>query len=170
MQSCGIHQVRVHIEDLDDFLWAIREIATHRNTHIVLFNARHMAGRAHVESALRHAFRAREQGAMISSRVEMDALLYAAGSRQIVHAMSFGVQRGENAAYLCLCPDRAEAWSDLQPFFSPADGEDWDTLSPEKSAHLSALFSISPEELMVVSPERIQELVLERVALLEVYR
>jgi len=170
MQSCGIHQVRINIKNLDLFLYRIREIAARRNIRIILFNAHYMAGKAHVESALFHAFRAQKEGAMISNRVEMEALLYASGSRQIVHGMAFGVHEGENAAYLCLCQDMHEAWNDLLALCSTAEDEDWETISVEKAAQLCALFSITPQELGVVGPERIKELVLERVALLEVYK
>lgn len=170
MQGCDISQVRLIVHDLGECLKKIHGVSSRTGTHVIFFNARHMAGRAHAESALRHAFRALEQGTMISSRVEMEALLYAAGSRQIVQAMKFGLQPGENAAYLCICPDNASTRTELMEFCSPAEEEDWDSIPPDKAAHLCSLFSITPEELGVVGKGRLRDLVLERVALLEVYR
>jgi len=73
-------------------------------------------------------------------------------------------------AYLCLCPESREAWEELAPLFSPADDEDWESIDPEKAALLCSLFSITPRELEVCGIERLQDLVIERVALLEVYR
>lgn len=170
MPRCSIRQVRTNIRNLEVFLRRIREISTERNTCIIFFDACKMAGKAHVESSLMHAWRAWQGGTMISSRVEMEALLYASGSRQIMHASAFGVHPGENSVYLCLCPDVGEAWTDLRAFCSPADDEDWESLSQERIEHLCSTFSISPKELEVVGPDRIGELVLERVALLEVFR
>lgn len=170
MRGCGIYQVRVTIHDLDQFLQKIHIISTRGCCHVIFFNAMHMAGKAHAESALQHAFRALEQGSMISSRPEMEALLYAAGSRQIVHGMNFGLQRGENAAYLCICPHNSTVLNELMAFCSPAENEDWESIPPKKAEHLCTLFSITPQEVAVVGRERIRELVLERVALLDVYR
>jgi len=170
MLACGISQVRIAIPDLEEFLQKVHGISSRRGTHVIFFNAQHIAGRAHAESALRHAFRALEQETMISNRVEMEALLYAAGSRQIVQGMKFGLQPGENAAYLCICPDDGPTRKDIMEFCDPAENEDWEVIPPEKSAHLCTLFSITPQEVEVVGRGRLPELVLERVALLEVYR
>ncbi len=162
--------MRVTIEDLGGFLQRINCIAARAGTHIILFDASRMAGKAHVMAALHHAFRSLENDTMISARVEVEALLYAAGSRQIVEGIQFGVHAGENMAYLCLCPESREAWEELAPLFSPADDEDWESIDPEKAALLCSLFSITPRELEVCGIERLQDLVIERVALLEVYR
>ncbi|HOT04293.1 MAG TPA: KEOPS complex subunit Cgi121 [Methanolinea sp.] len=170
MLACGISQVRIAMRDLEGFLQKIHGISSRRGTHVIFFNAEHMAGRAHAESALRHAFRALEQETMISNRVEMEALLYAAGSRQIVQGMKFGLHPGENAAYLCICPENEAARKEIIEFCAPADNEDWEVIPPEKAARLCTLFSITPQEIEVVGRGRLPELVLERVALLEVYR
>ncbi len=170
MHACGISQVRLTVHELEEFLQKIHGISSRTGIHVIFFNAQHMAGRAHAESALCHAFRSFDQETMISSRVEMEALLYAAGSRQIVQAMKFGLHPGENAAYLCICPGNVSIRNELMEFCSPAGDEDWDSIAPDKAAHLCTLFSITPEEVEVVGKERLRELVLERVALLEVYR
>lgn len=168
--TCSISQVRMFVENRDLFLSRLRQIATRWNTRIILFDASRIAGKAHVEAALFHAFRAQREMTMISSSVEMEALLFASGSRQIVHGMAFGIHEGANASYLCLCPGVSDAMADIREYCTPADNEDWEPVSDEKEALLCSLFSITPEELVVVGPERIKELVLERVALLEVYR
>lgn len=170
MEPFFIRQVRVTIDDLEEFLHKINGIAARAGTHVIIFDAGRMAGLAHVISALRHAFRALENGTMISARVEMEALLYAAGSRQIVEGTRFGVHAGENQAYLCICPENEGAWRELAPLFSSADGEDWETITPQKASLLCSLFSITPRELEVCGIERLADLVMERVALLEVYR
>jgi len=170
MESCSIRQVRVRIDDREGFLRRVNDIAARTGTHVILFDAERMAGKSHARSALCHAFRSLENGTMISSKVEMEALLYAAGSRQIVEAVRFGIHEGENRLYLCLCPESDDAWNELAPLFSPADDEDWETLDPGKVAILCELFSITPLELEVCGVERLPDIVRERVALLEVYR
>jgi len=167
--ECDIHQVTVEISDPGAFLGTIRLIGERWCTRLIFFNADLMAGRLHALSALSHALRAEAEGCMISSRVEMEALLFASGSRQCQTGMRFGLREGKNSAYLCICPPRREAYEELLPLVTLA-GEDWDTITPEKAEILVENFGITPAEIEAAGPDRMVELVLERVALLEVYR
>jgi len=97
----------------------------------------------------------------------MEALLYAAGTRQCSVAVSFGLHEGKNNLYICCCPTPMGIWdqlSDILEFY----GDPGDDISSEKSAKLADLFGISPEELAAAGRDRIRDLVLERVALLNV--
>jgi KEOPS complex subunit Cgi121 len=168
--SCGIHQVKLTIGDQVEFLNTIRELGERHSVNIILFNADRMAGRAHVKSAIVHAFRAFSEGDPIANSVEMEALLYAAGSRQCQQGTEFGVHPGENRVYLCICPENKQVQKDFQQLGVYCDEEDWETFSVEKQSLLMELFGVTAEEVGVVGISRLQDLVLERVALLEVYR
>jgi KEOPS complex subunit Cgi121 len=168
-EECMIVQYRTGIQDPEAFLTMVRDIAKRYSVHIILFNASNMAGMAHVCSALHHSFRAFTSGSAISNSVEMEAFLYASGSRQCQVGIRFGVHTGMNDTYLCICPASSGALEELLDFGEICD-EDWETLSPEKIQRIRELFEISSEELAVVGPSRLTDLVLERVALLEVYR
>jgi KEOPS complex subunit Cgi121 len=100
----------------------------------------------------------------------MESLLYAAGSRQCQIGTGFGVHPGENRVYLCICPGNELVYKDFQKKGVSCDAQDWETISEQKRSLLMELFGITPEELEVVGCTRLQDLVLERVALLEVYR
>ena len=167
--DCCIVQFEIEIDEPDGYLIKVRQIGNSFGVHIVLFNAEMMAGLPHVRSALRHAFRAFDQGTAISNSPEMEALLYASGTRQCRSGLRFGIHPGKNRVYLCVCPGERKALDDLLE-----DGEivheDWNILSPEKVEHLMDLFGITPEELEVSGRDRVTDLILERVALLEVYR
>ncbi|MDD1664325.1 MAG: KEOPS complex subunit Cgi121 [Methanomicrobiales archaeon] len=151
------------------FLSRLRGVATAHATRIICFNADMMAGRAHVEAAMARALRSVRAGTAISSSLEMEALLFAAGSRQCSLAERFGIREGENRAYVCLCPPDEAAFRDLSALMEFVD-EDWETLSEEKRERLREAFGITTGELQVVGHARFRDLVLERVALLEVYR
>jgi KEOPS complex subunit Cgi121 len=99
----------------------------------------------------------------------MEALLYASGNRQCSAAERFGIHEGENRAYVCLCPPIEAALRDLSGIMEFVD-EDWETLPGEKQVRLAEAFGITPGELAATGPGRLRDLVLERVALLEVYR
>jgi len=151
------------------FLSELRAVATAHSTRIVCFNADMMAGRAHVEAAMERALRSVRAGTTISSSLEMEALLYASGSRQCSAAEQFGIHEGENRAYVCLCPPAEAAFRDLSALMEFVQ-EDWETLPDQKMERLMATFGITTGELQAAGRGRFRDLVLERVALLEVYR
>jgi len=165
--SCEIGYAVTTIRNRAAFLERLREIARRYNTRIVCFDAEKLAGRVHAEAALRHAHRAFAEGSAISNSFEMEALLYAAGSRQCSVAVSFGLHDGENHLYVCCCPAPEGIWKELAAHML-FGGEPGEILSPEKTARLLALFDITPDEIAAVGRDRIVDLVLERVAMLEV--
>ncbi|MEN6396311.1 MAG: KEOPS complex subunit Cgi121 [Methanoregula sp.] len=165
--SCEIGYAVVTIQDRAGFLEILREVAGRYNTRVVCFDAEKLAGRAHAEAALRHAHRAFAEGSAISNSFEMEALLYAAGSRQCSVAVSFGLQDGENHLYVCCCPAPEGIWKELAGYMH-FGGEPEETISPQKAARLAALFEITFEEIAATGHDRIRDLVLERVALLDV--
>jgi KEOPS complex subunit Cgi121 len=167
--SFEIRQAKMIIDDRSEFLSAIQSIARKNSTHIICFNADNMAGHRHVKAALHYAQRSFSSGKSISNSFEMEALLYAAGSRQCNIAALFGIHEQENAVFICSCPVTGNVWEDLSHHMNFVS-EAWEEITPEKEERLKSFFSITPEELGMVGSERIVDLVLERIALLEVYR
>jgi KEOPS complex subunit Cgi121 len=155
------------IQDRTAVLEVLRKIARQYAANIVCFDAEKLAGRAHAEAALRHAHRSFEQGRMISNSFEMEALLYAAGTRQCSAAVSFGLHEGRNHLFVCCCPAPAGIWKDLA-LHMQFNSEPDENISLQKAARLVALFDITPEEIDATGQDRIRDLVLERVALLNV--
>jgi len=168
-EECTVIQFRTEVSDPEEFLRNVREIASRYGVSVILFDASMMAGIAHVRSSLFHALRAFREEKSISNSLEMEALLYASGSRQCQHAIRFGVHTGRNDTYLCICPGRNAVVEEMLKLGEMCD-EDWEVLSQEKIGRLMNIFGITREEVEVVGATRIPELVLERVALLEVYR
>jgi KEOPS complex subunit Cgi121 len=157
------------VSGCSQFLSDLRAVATARSTRIICFNADMVAGRAHVKAAMVRALRSVCAGTAISSSLEMEALLYASGSRQCSTAERFGIHEGWNRAYVCLCPPDDPAVRNLSVLMKFVD-EDWEPLSDQKMARLRQAFGITAGELQAAGPGRFRDLVLERVALLEVYR
>jgi len=155
------------ISDRNALLAILREIARAHTTHIVCFDAEKMAGLQHAELALRYAARSYFSGEPISNSFEMEALLYAAGTRQCAIAAVFGIHDGENLLYICCCPASDSAWKDLARHVYFVD-ESWEIINSEKTARLMDLFGITADEIDASGPDQIAALVRERVALLEV--
>ena len=166
---CSIRQVVFTTNDIPGFLRRLRTISADFGSHIILFDKEMMAGRSHVNIALSHAFRAAGSNTCISSSVEIEALLYAAGSRQVIDGTRFGIHEGVNLAYLCLCPDNKEAWNILSHDMKETSDE-WERIDAIKRSRLMSIFNITPEELRVAGEDRLKDLVMERVALLDAYK
>jgi len=165
-----IRAARCTIQNVADFLGDLRKIAADCDTCIICFNADMMAGSVHALSAVRHAVRAFGAGENISNNLEMECLLYAAGSRQCSLAASFGIHEGENRLFICCYPPRPGIWRVLDPVFRFSQ-ESRDGIDPEKKERLMKFFEISREEIDAAGGDhRIVDLVLERVALLQVTR
>ena len=166
--SFEIRMAEFEVADRDIFLADLRRIAKHAGTTIVCFDAENLAGIKHAEAAILHALRSWNAGAAVANSFEMEALLFASGSRQCSVAASFGVHDGKNCSYICCCPPREGVWDALAPLVLY---EDTGT-APKgtQRARLKELFFISDEEIAAAGESKFADLVLERVALLEVYR
>jgi KEOPS complex subunit Cgi121 len=167
--SMEIRQARMNVGDRTDFLQTIRAIALKHSTHIVCFNAENMAGFRHAEAAMHYAKRSFYSGKPISNSFEMEALLFAAGSRQCNRATLFGIHEYDNRIFVCTYPANEHVWLDLSVHMDFVTGVD-DEIKGDKEQRLKAFFDITDEELVVVGRTRIIDLILERLALLEVNR
>lgn len=165
-----IRTARCTIGDRAAFLRDLQAIAAEHETHIICFNADVIAGRIHAAVAVSRAFRAFQEGMAISNTLEMEALLFASGSRQCTIAAGFGVHAGKNRLFVCCFPLRKAVWAALESVLQ-FTAENWDVVSPKKRKILMRTFAISPEEIAAAGGNhRIIDLVLERVALLQVMR
>ncbi|MBN1167743.1 MAG: hypothetical protein JXA44_11530 [Methanospirillaceae archaeon] len=166
----SIQQVAFFVSEVKPFLQILHDIAEQYNVTIVSLNRNAMAGRKHVISALSHAIRSFQEKNNIARTLEIEVLLYAAGTRQTSCTKPFGIQKGYNEAYLCIYPKNEDGKRALASHIQEKEDEDWDVIPEKKQQVLQDLFSIPDEELKTVGTDRIQELVCERVALLEVFK
>lgn len=169
--TCEIRAALCRIDDKGAFLQVLKTISQRFNTHIICFNADMIAGKRHVESAVLHAVRSFRRGDAISNTLEMEALLYAAGSRQCNVAASFGIRKGENRLWVCCYPPGGGVWETLTTILQLQDRDTWEGIDQKKQEKLMQIFEITPAELdSLDNTDRIVDLVLERVALLDVLR
>ncbi len=140
------------VPDPDIFLRDLRAVASAFDTHIICFNAERIAGSIHATAAMERSVRAFETGCMISNTLEMESLLFAAGTRQCSIAASFGIHEGENNVYVCCYPARADVWASLGSLFHfvPDFPE---AVDREKRDLLMGLFGISEDEIAAAGGE-----------------
>jgi KEOPS complex subunit Cgi121 len=124
-----------------------------------------VCGKTHLEAAVTHAMRAMEQGSNASATVSMETMLFASGERQISKAKEkMGVKDGMRHFALVLfdCDDPAGLLRGLNLI------EDDRLLLPSKEKAIA--FGIDEEELVTVPVEQVPDLVLERVAFVEILK
>jgi KEOPS complex subunit Cgi121 len=101
----------------------------------------------------------------------MEALLYAAGSRQCTVALKFGIHEGENHLFIWCADGDDGVWDALSVMVEYCDPEIFETMDQKKRERLIDLFGITPLELESLDAgTTVTDLVLERVALLQVLR
>ena len=160
-----IYSGKIDVSGIPLTLKGINAIGKETGSTIVLLDAAKIAGKAHIESAVMHAKRSFSEGKNIARTLSMEILLYTSGQRQCALAPRFGLHEGKNQVYVLILDGDVEAAKDKLGKIIEESAEisaDTRTLMEE--------FSISKEELSVVGKDRIGELVLERVAMLDAWR
>jgi KEOPS complex subunit Cgi121 len=169
----------VSIATVSDFLAVLNGIAQGYAVTIQALEATLIAGVGHINSAVQKAIRALEHKRGITSDLGLEILLYASGRRQIERALAMGVTEGEHTVAVVIVDVRGD--KDLDAVAEAVKREtgieemplqelEVDPLDEQKKANLKRFFAITDEELKAVGEQKLQMLVLERVALLDVLK
>lgn len=175
---------RAEIDDIDEFVERIGEIAERHGVTVQTFDARYVADAAHLRRAVDHAARAIERGETIADDPGVEILLYAAGRRQINRALEMGVSTGDCPVAGVVVDCDAHDWrSDPSGTAERPATEDeraaaetlreelrpGGTLNGTNDERLRSYFEITDREL-AATEGTISDLIRERVALLVVER
>ncbi len=159
---CGAHG---NITDPKETIGKAQEWGAPRGIEVLLADATVVFGRAHVESAIRHAFRAHAAGTMVAHSVSMETLRYLSAQRQIADVIRIaGIRTGTRE--LAVAVFGADSSEELLNHFGWARD---DTVLEPREKSLAAL-GFTKEALSTVPPDRRSDLALEKVALLDVWK
>lgn len=86
---------RADVADVDDFVAWLQAVGEDHACAVQAFDARYVADRAHLVTAVERATRAMARGENVARERSVEILLYAAGRRQIDQAVEMGVPAGE---------------------------------------------------------------------------
>ena len=161
----------VKITDNNIFIKQLSDIARCYNITVQALNADLLSGVRHIQFAVEKAIRSFESGKNTANNLGMEIMLYASGSRQIEKALDLGVKNGENRVAIVLVGENVpdEATFDIMTLLNSEDASIVD-YSDRKKEDLLKLFNITAAELEAVGEDKIPELVLERVALVDVMK
>ncbi len=141
------------------------ERASALGADVVLMDADRVCGVDHLLSAVLHAKRAFERGTASCNTLGMEIILYASGERQITKAKrKMGLGQGTERVALVLLEE-----GDMDRLIKAMGLERDDALLACTRAKGEA-FGISPQELETVGEGRLQDLVLEKVAFVDLLK
>ena len=130
----------------------------------LLADARVVFGADHLETAARHAERARDSSSMITRSVAMETLLYLSGRGQVSEAIGMaGISIGSTNVAICVFGSRVDNLIEALGWTRD------DSVLDAQGKSLRAL-GISPAEEATVPQEARRDLALERTALLDAFR
>lgn len=150
------------IPDVDAFVETLDELGDEHGCAVQAFDARYVAGRQHLETAVEQANQAFERDDAIADDRGVEFLCYAAGRRQINRALAMGVKEGTGPVVIVV-DGRDEAGGALvvEDMVTPED-----VLGHARDeATICSYFDI-PEAERAATTASLEELVIERVALL----
>ncbi|HIH36598.1 MAG TPA: hypothetical protein HA232_01660 [Methanocellales archaeon] len=158
----------VDIEDVGAFIKMLNEVAKKHRVTVQAIDANQIASTEHLLFAVEKANRAMHEGRNIAKDLGLEILLYASGKRQIEQAMSMGVHSGKNyVAIVIIGDDTTGASSELKTIIHEAPVLAY---TEHKKRKLVKTFDITEAEISAVGDDKIPELVLERVALLDIIK
>jgi len=157
-----------NIQNIDGLLKQIQSFSQKNNVCIQVFNADIIFGKNHIISAVEHAQRSMKNKTNTTNSLGMEILLYASGERQLKLAIpKMGVKKGESKIVLTIVGKITDRLVDemLELFLLKRDdnviGGNEETLKQ---------FGISQTALETVSKDKYGDLILEKVAMVDIIK
>ena len=155
------------VEDTDAFLDSLAEVRDEHGVAVQALDARYVVSSLHVKEAVGKAKRSFERGENVADSLSMEILLYSAGTRQIDVATRMGLRLGEHDAVFVVVGDSETAEEDAAKEIRAMTHEPEEFVYGDEE-HLLDFLGLTDEELGAVGDDRLEYLILERVALLDV--
>ncbi len=162
------------ITDVDQFLKGVADFAQQHQLVIQVFDAEAIYGKFHLISAVNHAQRAMERKTNTTNTLAMEILLYASGERQLKLAIpKVGVKKGKGAILLVVVDKKKRSAETLH--------KQIDDLLQQYSLKRNdgvlkgtrqtlRVFGIGEKELQTVTKAKYGDLILEKVAMVDIIK
>ena len=143
---------------------AIERLRSLQGGSVLALNADLVCGAEHLQSAVEHALRSFDRRTNACNDIAMECLLYASGERQISKAQDkMGMRKGVGRLALVLFGPMAEEAMNALDL-------DRDDSVLDASAEKALRFGIERREIEALGLERASDLVLERVAFVDILK
>ncbi len=160
----------IKIKDLRKFLKTLNNISSANNITIQALDADKIAGERHVRFAVKKATDAMKAHTNVANDFGVEIMRYAAGERQIEKAFSIGLHEGENRVVFVLVGEEQSLSLSSNALLEIIDEKPLIDYSPSKRESIISQFNITESEIKAVGEGKISDLVIERVALVDVLK
>jgi len=159
------------IENVDNFLKYISNFAQKNNLLIQVFDADMIFGEIHIFSAFKHAQRAVKRKTNTTNSLEMEIILYASGERQLKLAIpKMGIKKGiVNIAFILISKKNQITNKIIDELLdSTCLNKDDQVLF----GNINTLknFGVNEHEINTVTKPKYEDLILEKVAMVDVIK
>lgn len=157
------------IRDRSELISVIRDLQTRHGCVVQALDADKVVSERHLFFATEKALAAFSQGRNIAKDVGMEIMRYASGERQIERALHMGISDcTKRIALILATSDCISRWPNARDLSRLVE---LDGLGCSFSCEaVREAFNISSAEMEAVGEGRIEDLVIERVALVDTYR
>jgi KEOPS complex subunit Cgi121 len=129
-----------------------------------------IAGERHVRFAVQKTLRAFEENYNSAKDPGIEIMRYASGRRQIEEAFSMGVHEGDMELVFVVMGDDDDVNRSVESLKGMISEKDVISYSPVKRSNIVSQFCITANEIEAAGEEMIPDLVIERVALVDVLK
>jgi KEOPS complex subunit Cgi121 len=159
------------INDLKEFIFALKDLQARTGYVIQAFDADLVACKEHLDFAVKKALQSFREGRNVAKDLGVEIMRYAAGERQIERALLMGISRSTKRVALLIIRQesgKADSWPDYSEIsrLIEIDGLGCSF----KIDSLKKAFDISEDEIEACGEGQIPDLVMERVALVDTIR
>ncbi len=158
------------IENVPRFLKRISDISSNNGTIIQAMNAEKIAGEKHVVLAIEKALRAIDNKSNAANDPGIEIMRYAAGKRQIGDAFSMGLHEGEMDLVFVVLGNPESISASIASLEKLISSKNVIEYGPGKRDAILSQFDIGEKEIEAAGEEMIPDLVLERVALVDLLK
>lgn len=168
----GIVSGKFFIQDLPAFLQSVNAFSVKRNIRIQGFDARKIIDEDHLLFSIHRARQSFLNGSNEAKDIGLEVLRFSSGQRKIDKSFSMGLIPGENRSVFVFFGETEDGLQAAENAFKAEFGLSELAGIPmrEKKPFLMKQFEITDAELKTAGGSRLKELVMERVALVDVTR
>ena len=162
------------VHHLEQFLIQLTEFSQEEDITVQALDATVVYGKEHLISAAEHALRAFQQGTQSTNSLSLELLLYASGDRQIKKAIAkMGVKQGKRSVAFVVIDSKTrerKAYEKVIDRLLNTIGFSRDDTVLDGDRETLKRFGIRQQELRTVPEQKYGEIILEKVALVDVIK
>ena len=162
----------ITVTDLPSFLQSVNAFSAKHNVKIQSFDARKIIDCDHLFFSIHRARESFSNGTNEAKDIGLEVLRFSSGQRKIDKAFSMGLIQGENRSIFVFFGESEEQLQNAKNAFKAEFelSEIPDLTIDEKKPFLMKQFDITDIELETAGENRLKDLIMERVALVDVTR